>query len=806
MGVLEIGVGARVRVRRSTWVIEDVERYAACRVLTLAADRADNRPRLRVIHPFDDVEVVAERKEARRVSGRRWHRACRALLAASGEAAALRTAAAARIDLLPYQLEPALALLMGLGTRVLLADEVGLGKTVQAMLAAAELHARGIAARVLVLCPAGLREQWLEEWSARFGQQVALMDFASVRRLRAMLPPGVNPWTTEPLAVASLDYVKRPEVFPLVLAAHWDMVVVDEAHGASGGSDRGDAVARVCARASYVLLLTATPHNGDERAFTSLCGFGGHGDQLVVFRRSRKEAGRDAGRRVHTLRVVLTEPERRMHAALAAFTRAVRRERSVMDRHAWLMISLLHKRALSSAHALAASVERRLRLLEAPAADGPDQLLLPLDDETGELDAADAAPMWGEPALSDVKRERRLLEHLYEAARAAEGRESKLRRLCRLLRVLREPALVFTEYRDTLLHVRAQVAPHAVVVHGGMTQEQRQAALASFDRGGVLLATDAAGEGLNLQRGCRLVVNLELPWNPMRLEQRIGRVDRIGQRRRVHVFNLVSEASGEIRLLERLAARVSEADARIGAPNPFSGRAEWTEEASARVVVLRQARAPTSVAATSSVPLTRLDAEAARESTRIGEVRRLLDLSTARPHVDSAVPDTTLVTHTRRAASRTALRRRVLVLLRSRLLDRNGHIVAQRVDGALADMCPAPRCEQDPDGPLTPVAASAGYRHWLDTSLRDHARMTTMRADRLRKIAAMFEGNGGGERQPGLFDRRAEHAWAADDRERRDALDVVHERLRQAESMSIVSIGPPEPALLLVPRERKRYP
>jgi hypothetical protein len=84
--------------------------------------------------------------------------------------------------------------------------------------------------------------------------------------------------------------------------------------------------------------------------------------------------------------------------------------------------------------------------------------------------------------------------------------------------------------------------------------------------------------------------------------------------------------------------------------------------------------------------------------------------------------------------------------------------------------------------------------------------MTTMRADRLRKIAAMFEGNGGGERQPGLFDRRAEHAWAADDRERRDALDVVHERLRQAESMSIVSIGPPEPALLLVPRERKRYP
>jgi superfamily II DNA or RNA helicase len=424
--------------------------------------------------------------------------------------------------------------------------------------------------RILIVCPAGLREQWSEECVTRFEMPMAIMDQQGVRRARTLMPVGVNPWTAESLVITSIDYMKRAEILPSVLEANWDVVIVDEAHGACGQSDRRDAVSSVCRSAPYVLLLSATPHNGDEAAFSTLCGLGRHGDELIVFRRSRDEAGRDGGRRAHTVRVACTPAERRMHAALAALTRAIARESADMDRSIWLMLSLLHKRALSSPFALAASAERRLQMLTDGGSAGVEQLLLPLDDGAGELDAEDAAPMWSVPALRDGSRERRLLEDVVAAARQAEGSEGKLRRLHRLIRAIQEPIIIFTEYRDTLLHVRNQVAPGAAVIHGGLTREQRRAALAAFPSAGVLLATDAAGEGLNLHEHCRTVINLELPWNPMRLEQRIGRVDRIGQRRRVHAFHLVAAGTGEARLLDRLSVRVSRAGARVGAPNPLN--------------------------------------------------------------------------------------------------------------------------------------------------------------------------------------------------------------------------------------------
>ena len=131
---------------------------------------------------------------------------------------------------------------------------------------------------------------------------------------------------------------------------------------------------------------------------------------------------------------------------------------------------------------------------------------------------------------------------------------------------------MFTEYRDTLLHVRASLRSPSVVLHGGMARDERLAALNQFTSRSsrLLLATDAAGEGLNLQQTCRLIVNLELPWNPMRLEQRIGRVDRIGQRRAVHVFHLIARESGESRLLSRLQSRIARAREDIGGSDPLA--------------------------------------------------------------------------------------------------------------------------------------------------------------------------------------------------------------------------------------------
>ncbi|MEQ1910530.1 MAG: helicase-related protein [Vicinamibacterales bacterium] len=800
MDILQPKVGDRVKVRQRTWVVQDVDSYDGCRILTLSGNGGGTALRTcRVIHPFDDVAAVDLSKRPTRVGIRAWRRACRALIASDGDASALRTAGSARIDLLPYQLEPALALLQGHGARLLIADEVGLGKTVQAMLVFAELLARGAASRVLVVCPAGLREQWAEECGSRFQLPLTVFDQPAVRRLRTSLPIGINPWTTEPLVTASIDFVKRPEVLPAVLAANWDVVVVDEAHGSCGESDRRDAVSRLCRRAPYVVLLTATPHNGDEEAFASLCRFGQHDDPLVVFRRSRLEAGRDAGRRAHTVKVAPSSAERRMHAALAALTRAVRRETTQMERHVWLMLALFHKRALSCPCALASSVERRLQMLGNDQPLGHEQLLLPLDDESGELDGSDAAPMWAVPALRDTRRERQLLEQLADTARRAQGDDSKLRRLHRLLTRLREPAIVFTEYRDTLLHVRAQVAPDAAIIHGGMTREQRHLALAAFPKCRVLLATDAAGEGLNLQHHCRVVINLELPWNPMRLEQRIGRVDRIGQRRRVHVFHLVSRGTGETRLLDRLSARVSQAQARVGAPDPMCGRPAWTEEASARLVVLRDDAPlvnPHGVATPPAVPVTRLHGEADREAARLRIIRLV-----AAPIRDVAKDQTTcsssgpLIAHTRHSRSRLALGGRTLALFSTTIQDGSGRSVATRVDAALCSGHAAATAIRQIEA-LAPHAVWPGRSTWMDESCRLHERVTTLRLLRARAIAALFR-NGHGEFQPGLFDRRAEHELADQSDERQSALADAEERIARLEASAPVSVSPAELRLVL---------
>ena len=581
-----------VRARGRRWHVLDERSYTACRLVTLSA-----APDVcRLLTPFDDVQPVTTVSRPRRVSRQRWRRAFRALIASSASPGALLAAARARFDLLPYQLQPAMALLRGDATRLLLADEVGLGKTVQAGLVFAELIARGRGERVLVLTPAGLRDQWAGELAFRFNLQPAVVDAAGMRHLARTLPLGVNPWTTTPIAIASIDYVKRPEVLPAVAACRWDIVAVDEAHAAVGDTERYEAVRLLAARAPHVLLLTATPHSGDDRAYEALCGIGaGPGDRPLVFRRTRRDIHGGPGRRTRTLRVRTNAAERRMLDALAAYHTAVRREHGSRV----LELSVLDKRAFSSAWSLAESVDRRRRQLERPSAYDEDarQLLLPLDLD-GESTGDDSPPDWpADLELSDSALERRLLDDLAECARAASARESKAAALARLLRRCDEPALVFTEYRDTAAHV-SRCLGGVPVLHGGLSREERRQLVTAFNDGAcsVMVATDAGGLGLNLQRRCRLVVNLELPWNPTRLEQRIGRVDRIGQQKRVHAIQLVGRDTGETSVLSRLQRRLSTAEhdleghagperlddaareeaARLGAIRPFVGRDDPT--------------------------------------------------------------------------------------------------------------------------------------------------------------------------------------------------------------------------------------
>ncbi len=275
---------------------------------------------------------------------------------------------------MPFQLEPALAVTHGMASRILIADEVGLGKTIQAALIIAETLERTRHGRVLIVAPASLREQWQSELESRVGIDAWLADSASLARTGAAWGTS-NPWAGRPVTITSIDFVKRPEVMRSLEALVWDTVVFDEAHGLTGHSDRAVAAGALARRARTVVLLTATPHSGDDRAFESLCRIGDRENEfpLLIFRRTRRDVGLDVSRRTTSLRVRPTLAERDMHRALQTYADKVRSERAPIADPAHLAMMVLTRRACSSASSLARSIERRLSLLGSGDINVPDE-------------------------------------------------------------------------------------------------------------------------------------------------------------------------------------------------------------------------------------------------------------------------------------------------------------------------------------------------------------------------------------------------------------------------------------------------
>ena len=576
-----IQTGELVTVRGRPWVLRSLIPRADCRELHLepaAGHRgASSSSPVVLLEPFDRPKAVARPDRIHAVSRRSWMAALRAALLAQRDPESLCAAAGADLDLLPHQLEPALAVVRHGARRLLLADAVGLGKTVEAGLVLAELRARSVLDRALVLAPPGLCDQWCAELSGRFGLEPMVADAGWLRSLRPILPPGLNPWSIPGIRIASLDFAKRPEVRRSIEHVPWDAVIVDEAHNAAGHSERRAAAHAFAARARFVMLLTATPHSGNARTFHALCGIGAlaAGDPLVMFRRTRDDAGISRRRRVHLHRVEPAAAEVAIRRQLDDYIRTVWTNRTGPGgRDARLAMVVLLKRSLSGMGPLRRSLRTRLdRLGTAPGRDEVQMPLLWEDDE--KADAAPAAVL-DAPGFDNQDEERRVLRALADAAAFAVAHDSKRRALVRFLARVSEPAIVFTEYRDTLEALHGTLGADTVLLHGAMDRFERAAAVRRFTGGSarVLLATDAAGEGLNLQPRCRLVINLELPWNPMRLEQRIGRVDRIGQRRTVHAVNLLAARTAEPGILARLAKRLDQARITVGAIEDILGQSD----------------------------------------------------------------------------------------------------------------------------------------------------------------------------------------------------------------------------------------
>jgi superfamily II DNA or RNA helicase len=792
----DLRIGELVRVRDEVWRVADVRPHRDCDRMRLAGAGLGNRGVERtLLHPFDRPARLVRRVRPRRVSRGQALRAVAGAAATSVPWGSLAAAAEARLDLLPYQLEPALTMVRDGATRVLIADEVGLGKTIQAGLILSELVARGEVMRALVLTPAGLRQQWADELRHRFGVEATVADAAFLRQAAALVPRGVNPWAAGGVHIASFDFVKRAPVLRGLESLLWDLLIVDEAHAAAGESDRHVAVGGLARRARRVVLLTATPHGGDDRAFEALCDLGRLGDDetgpVVMFRRTRAAVGRPIGRRARVLRIAATPAEWRMHRLIERYTRAVWREASQRgDRDALLAMLVLRKRALSSAGSLAASIDRRFAALEGLGEDEASQLALPFDPD-GETEREDEEPsrVLAAPGLTDRAQERGWLRELSTSARAASGCESKLRALVRLLGRAREPVIVFTEYRDTLVRIAASLAGagRTAILHGGLSRPERAAAERAFNTGAVrlLVATDVAAEGLNLQARCRAVVNFELPWNPARLEQRAGRVDRIGQTRPVHALSLIARDTAEHLVLANLAARVARESAALG---PHAGSAPPLPELAVAALVMGNApradetsgpeESTDSVRRPARPPFLRapsLETEARVEALRLNDVRRLARVARlARVDAVADDPQAAALVAVSRARGRRRLRGRdgrlpngLLLIFRGSLVDAGGRPIDSLLASFFVRLAHASGATADrPRLVVERYLAAAGDEGAREAAARLSSRLALVGPPHRAAIASLSQrevllreeiGRPLARLliQPGLFDRRA---------------------------------------------------
>lgn len=509
---------------------------------------------VRLLSPPDVVHVLPARVWHQ--SRRAWGHALRRLAVRAPGDERCEAAFGATVSPLAPQWVPMLALLSGRVRRLLLADDVGMGKTVQAGLLLRELHDRMPAARSLTVVPAGLVRQWERELARHFAVQASVLDSSvlAARTQAGIIAEAAIPGET---CLISMDTVRQPEVTALLACASWDLLVVDEAHLLAPGTARREAIAGLAAVSSRLLLMSATPFTGDTHGDRLLLSMGlqrAHPDRILVVTRAPRSMGRPAVRQ-RVARLSLPAAERRLHRRLDAYVARAMRD-TAEDGPGRLAAVVLRRRACSSLHALDISLQRRLDLLGQPGVPPDEQLELPLADEYDADDACLRVPAW-----TDLDAERATLRALALDVRACTGPGNKVRWLARWARRCREPVLVFTEYADTLRVLRQLLlTTHKVTcIYGAQTSEQRQLATDRF-RGGdveVLLATDAAAEGLNLHERCRLVVHIDVPWTPRRLAQRTGRLDRIGQRHRVRSTILVTRGTNDEHALATLTTRQS---------------------------------------------------------------------------------------------------------------------------------------------------------------------------------------------------------------------------------------------------------
>lgn len=529
-----------------------------------------------------------------------------------------------RVDPLPHQLEAVYDYLLKLPrVRFLLADDAGAGKTIMAGLLIRELELRGLAERILIVCPANLTFQWQRELKEKFDEKFLVFKGQDIRDQF-----GINQWLEQSRVITSLDLAKREDILPGLRQVHWDLVIVDEAHRMSAAdeshkSQRYKLGELLRDTSDHLLLLTATPHKGDPLNFSlflQLLDADAYADvrsireamdhrrapfylrrtkEAMVYFPERQPDGRWVARKIftkripHTVKFHIDGAEFDLYRDVTRFVkqqsaRAAAQGADPRARAVGFLMSLYQRRLASSAYAIRQSLENRARRLEQglqraqelarqapPDFPDPEELEEMEESERERFEEMLEAITLANNA-QEVEEEVDELRRLAGQAQAVEESEAEAK-LAKLKELLQNEGffdhpekrlLIFTEFKDTLDYLMKKLASwgfRAGCIHGGMKPGSRDEpgtrlyAEQQFREGAiqVLVATEAAGEGINLQV-CNILFNYDIPWNPNRLEQRMGRIHRYGQRKDCLIFNFVASNTIEGRVLQRLLDKLQE--------------------------------------------------------------------------------------------------------------------------------------------------------------------------------------------------------------------------------------------------------
>lgn len=499
------------------------------------------------------------------------------------------------MNLVPYQLDPALQALRQPRSRILIADAVGLGKTLEAGVLTTELIQRGRGKRILVVTQKAMLTQFQKEWWSRFSIPLVRLDSVGLARVRNRIPANHNPFNYFDRSIISVDTLKSNLEYRNYLEnAWWDVIVIDECHnvaaraGETGLSRRARLAKLLAARSDTLILLSATPHDGSARSFASLMGlldptaisdpddytpddFSGKGLVIRRFKKDiRDQVSADFQERQTTcLRQAASAAEEAVYRALlnVAFTQGGQHK---AGRQQELQRIGLQKGLFSSPAAALESTAKRIDFLSGKNT--------PTSDERTEV-----------TGLTVLKN---TLLSLVDDATAITF--SKYQRLLQFLRSpefgwqLNDQAdrlVIFSERIETLQWLKKQlgadlrIKPRQLeVLHGGMPDTEQQELVERFGRLddplSVLLCSDVASEGLNLHYFCHRLVHFDLPWSLMVFQQRNGRVDRYGQKHQPHIVYLFTETvneriKGDWRILEILERKDEQANFNLGDPSAF---------------------------------------------------------------------------------------------------------------------------------------------------------------------------------------------------------------------------------------------